>query len=123
MEFNEYQSQARSTALYPERLRRMFPAPDGADRPRVELFYSAAGLCDESGEVAGKIKKWLRGDLGDVPHPDVDEIRKELGDVLWYIAAICSDLDISLDSVAKANVEKLASRRARGVIRGDGDNR
>ena len=101
----------------------MFPGNGQDERPIAELFYSVSGLCDESGEVAGKVKKWLRGDLGDAPHPSKEDLQKELGDVLWYIAAICSDLDISLDDVASGNIAKLASRKERGVIQGDGDNR
>lgn len=121
MNFTEYQTKARTTALYPKIMRELFPAKDDI---RVELLYSVTGLCDEAGEVAGKMKKWLRGDLGGrKPHPDVDDLRKELGDVLWYVAAIASDLDISLESVAKENLKKLSGRKKRGKIRGDGDHR
>lgn len=122
MDFEEYQRRARTTALYADRLRRLFP-DQSAKGMKVELFYSAAGLCDEAGEVAGKVKKWLRGDIGDAPMPDKDDLKKELGDVLWYIAAICTDMGLSMNEVAEHNIAKLSSRKERGVLHGSGDNR
>ena len=70
----------------------------------AKFVYPTLGLADEAGEVVGKIKK-------------------ELGDVLWYLAQLSTDLGIKLSEVAKANVEKLASRMERNVLHGSGDNR
>jgi len=46
-----------------------------------------------------------------------------LGDVLWYLAQVCTEINLSLDEVAEANIAKLLDRLERGVIKGDGDNR
>lgn len=82
------------------------------------ISYSALGLAGESGEVCDKIKKSIRdGNL------DRDSIILELGDVLWYLARICDNLQIDLDVVAKLNIQKLTSRTERNVISGEGDNR
>ena len=109
MNFNEYQNLALSTAIYPR---------------RYETIYPALGLCGEAGEVAEKIKKSIRDGL---PYEQMNSFRedmtKELGDVLWYVAALASDLNISLDDVAEKNVQKLASRKKRNKIGGSGDNR
>ncbi len=100
MTFDEYQTQAQSTAIY--------------DHP---IIYPTLGLCGESGEVAEKVKKHMRDGTS------LDELKKELGDVLWYLAAIASDLNISLNDIALTNIDKLQSRKERGKLGGSGDNR
>ena len=103
MNFNEYQSQASKTAIYPE---------------QYKIVYPALGLSGESGEVAEKVKKFIRdGKL------DKSLLMKELGDVLWYISALSSDLGFSLEEVAQSNLDKLNSRLERGTLQGSGDNR
>jgi len=109
MTFKDYQDKAVETAIY------------GAGN---KIIYPALGLANEAGEVLGKIKKVLRDKEGNFDHLDTRiAIADEIGDVLWYIAALCKDLDIPLDSVANRNIEKLLDRRARNVIQGSGDNR
>jgi NTP pyrophosphatase (non-canonical NTP hydrolase) len=81
------------------------------------------GLANEAGEVAGKIKKIFRDKGGIFSDEDRGALKKELGDVLWYLTQICTELDLTLEQVAEYNVEKLASRLQRGVIKGDGDDR
>ena len=108
MEFNDYQKEARATAIY-------------ADGHKVT--YPALGLASEAGEVAGKIKKVLRDKSGSFGPETIEAIGNELGDVLWYVAVLAADLGLSLDDIAARNVEKLRSRMARGTIRGDGDQR
>jgi NTP pyrophosphatase (non-canonical NTP hydrolase) len=103
MTFEEYQEQARSTAIYPR---------DQA------IVYPALGLTGEAGEVAEKVKKWIRDGV-----LDKEAIAKELGDVLWYIAALSGDLEISMDEIASQNIQKLRDRAARGKIQGSGDDR
>lgn len=103
MRFYEYQEEASKTAIYPE---------------QYKIVYPALGLAGEAGEVAEKVKKHIRDGV-----LNVEDLKKELGDVLWYLAAIASDLGLNLDDVADANLEKLRSRQARGVIGGNGDNR
>ena len=104
MEFDEYQTEARKTAVYP---------------PDVGLQYTTLGLAGEAGEVANKVKKVLRGD-GAI---DKNAIQGELGDVLWYISNLATELGISMDDIAKENLAKLRDRMARGVLKGSGDNR
>ena len=109
MNFTEYQNVALSTAIYPK---------------KYETIYPALGLCGEAGEVAEKIKKGIRDDLHNWPDEQFKaDLTKELGDVLWYVAALASDLDISLNEIAEKNVQKLASRKKRNKIGGSGDNR
>ena len=106
MNFNEYQKIARSTAVYPE---------------EYKVVYPALGLCGEAGEVAEKVKKTVRGDssLNEVQ----GNIAMELGDVLWYVAVLADDLGITLDQIAEWNVDKLQRRMKSNKIKGDGDNR
>lgn len=85
----------------------------------------ALGLAGETGEVIEKIKKMIR-DKNGVFHPtpeDIAELKKELGDVLWYLSALAFYNGIDLDDVARANLDKLRSRKERNQIHGSGDNR
>lgn len=109
MTFKEYQQKAVETAVY-----------GSGDK----IIYPALGLANEAGEVLGKIKKVLRDKNGEFDHIDTRmTIADEIGDVLWYIAALCQDLQIPLESVANRNIVKLMDRKARNVIQGSGDNR
>ena len=102
MTFDEYQEFARSTSMYPE---------------DVKVVYPTLGLCGEAGEVAEKIKKHMRDGRSLVG------VGLELGDVLWYISALADDLGITLEEIAQANIDKLASRMERGKLGGNGDER
>ena len=109
MEMNSYQDAARKTAAY----------PDAGRNP----IYPTLGLTGEAGEVADKVKKVIR-DRGGVFDADTREaIKLELGDVLWYVAQLASELGYDLNEVADANLQKLSSRAARGRIGGSGDQR
>ena len=110
MQFNEYQIEADKTAIYPGK------GNIGG------LVYTALGL-SEAGEVQGKVKKILRDKGGFLTPEDCIEIGKELGDTLWYIAQTATELNLSLDDIAKSNILKLQSRKERGVLQGNGDNR
>jgi NTP pyrophosphatase (non-canonical NTP hydrolase) len=109
MDFDTYQRESRKTALYP-------PIGHG-------VIYPTLGLANEAGEVAGKIKKVFRDKSGQIADADRAALEAELGDVLWYLAQVASELDLSLDAIAAHNLEKLFSRQARGKIGGDGDQR
>ncbi len=87
------------------------------------IIYPTMGLVNEAGELAGKIKKIFRDKGGEIEDSDRDALRGELGDCLWYLSQICTELDLSLDEVASANLAKLVSRFDRGVIGGEGDDR
>lgn len=107
-EFKRYQAQAMATAIYPEDAR---------------VIYPALGLANEAGEVLGKIKKVIRDQQGDYTDESREAIEAELGDVLWYVAALCHDLDLDLGRVAEKNIEKLRDRSRRGKVGGTGDTR
>lgn len=106
MELDTYQERTRETAVYPE---------------ENAIEYLALGLNDESGEVAGAFKKYLRGDYDEEELQE--RIEGEAGDVLWYWARLLDELDLEASNVMEKNADKLFDRKERGVIRGDGDNR
>ncbi len=87
------------------------------------IVYPTLGLANEAGEVAGKVKKIFRDKGGQITNEDREALKQELGDVLWYLTQICTELDLTLEQVAEANLEKLFSRLERNQIRGSGDNR
>lgn len=87
------------------------------------LIYAVLGLCNETGEFSGKLKKIHRDKGGVISDEDRDALKDELGDVLWYVAETATQLGLSLAEVAKHNNEKTQSRKKRGVISGNGDNR
>ena len=103
---NNYQMQARKFAIYPE---------------RMKITYPALGLAGEAGEVADKVKKIFRDNRDDPRFKG--EIAREIGDVLWYCAALADDLGFSLQQIAEMNIYKLQQRKAQGTIAGSGDNR
>lgn len=154
MNFNEYQALAKTTAIYPEQIRGLYPliglfgeatetiekavgdltqvdvrSQAGPELARIiEIFKTIIPL----GKEAETIKKYLRGNglangiysgFDYDGEEDLQELKKELGDVLWYMAAICSDFGLSLDDVATTNYNKLKDRMNRNVIQGSGDNR
>jgi NTP pyrophosphatase (non-canonical NTP hydrolase) len=100
---NYYQRQAAKTAVY---------------KQEHAVIYPALGLAAEAGEVANKVKKIMRDGTF-----NRQAIADEVGDCLWYIAALCRDLNVDMSDVATANLEKLHDRKKRGVIQGSGDKR
>jgi NTP pyrophosphatase (non-canonical NTP hydrolase) len=88
--------------------------------PKSSITYPTLGLVGEAGEVAEKVKKWIRGDSVAL---DAYPLLLEVSDVLWYVTALADDLGYTLQDVIDANVEKLTSRKERGTVRGDGDSR
>ena len=88
-----------------------------------DFIYYVFGLTGEVGELINKIKKIFRDDNGTVTQEKRDYIEQELGDVLWYLAQIATEFDLSLEDIAQANLEKLQSRQKRGKISGSGDYR
>ncbi len=104
--FATYSVEALDYAAYPE---------------DTGLLYSVLGLCSEAGEVADKVKKHVR-DGGDYDKLRMG-IQKELGDILWYCAAVAREYELNFATIPIVNLEKLASRKDRGVINGSGDDR
>lgn len=121
MTFSEYQKQTAVTAIYGEVIDQMAPPSTGANK-MLRLSYVGLGL-GEVGETQGKIKKLIRDSGGVIAADKADAIRKELGDILWYVSQTASELGLDLDGVAEANIEKLFSRKDRGVLQGSGDER
>jgi NTP pyrophosphatase (non-canonical NTP hydrolase) len=109
VDLHTYQRRSRQTARYP-----------GAGSNPI---YPTLGLCGEAGEVADKVKKVIRDRGGNFSPEVIEALKLELGDVLWYVAQLASELGLELEQVAQANLDKLASRAARNVIAGDGDHR
>jgi NTP pyrophosphatase (non-canonical NTP hydrolase) len=105
MNFEDYQAQAKKTAVYPT---------------SYVLVYPALGLAGEAGEFANKVKKLLRDGAQLTTR---QALLDELGDVLWYLAACASDLEANLNDIALNNIQKLQSREQRGVVKGSGDDR
>lgn len=108
MKLNTYQEAAIETAIYGE---------------GQKIIYPTLGLAGEAGEVADKVKKVLRDNDGVFTDDIKTSVAKEIGDVLWYIAALSRDLGYTLEDIAKMNIEKLESRKQRNVISGSGDER
>lgn len=107
--FNEYQKHSRKTAIYPN---------------LGENFeYPTLGLVGEAGEVAEKIKKILRDKSGSIGKKDKQILIEEIGDVLWYLSNLSSELGLKLGDIAEKNIQKLSSRKLRGKLRGGGDKR
>ncbi len=109
MDFAEYQDRAKQTAKYPV-------IGHG-------VIYPTLGLTNEAGEVSGKIKKIFRDKEGVISESDRTALLAELGDVLWYLAQVSTELGLSLNEIAEHNITKLLDRQVRGKIQGDGDNR
>jgi len=110
MTFEEYQKKALSTVL-------------STGDEFKDLLHWVLGITGEAGEVAEKVKKIIRDKNSVVTEDDKKELAKELGDVLWYLAVFANDLGVSMDEIAQTNLDKLASRKERGVLGGSGDNR
>jgi NTP pyrophosphatase (non-canonical NTP hydrolase) len=110
MNFIEYQKLAHSTSL-------------NTSINGDKIAYDVIGLVNESGELAGKVKKLYRDKNGQIDILVVDDIVKELGDILWYLSEIATHLEIPLDVIARKNIEKVLDRKERNVIHGDGCSR
>ena len=109
MDFNEYQEKAWKTAIYPNK--------------GNNLIYPVLGLGGETGEVLEKIKKIMRDEKNQISEKKKEKLKKELGDVLWYLSSICKELNITLNDVVNKNISKLNSRKKRNQLHGSGDNR
>ncbi|MEK7636895.1 MAG: nucleoside triphosphate pyrophosphohydrolase family protein [Patescibacteria group bacterium] len=109
MTFDEYQRESKKTAIYPSW--------------GNNFIYPSLGLTSEAGEVAGKVKKIVRDKGGIADEQTKQEIGKELGDTLWYLSQLATELGLSLSTLAEQNLAKLQSRQKRRTLHGDGDNR
>jgi NTP pyrophosphatase (non-canonical NTP hydrolase) len=110
MKFDEYQKRALTTVLT-------------TDDQFKDMLHWVLGINGESGEIAEKVKKIIRDKNGQVNDADKQDLAKEIGDVLWYLAVFADQLGVSLEDIAQQNLDKLQSRKKRGVLGGSGDNR
>lgn len=109
MKLDDYQKKSRKTAIYPNQGK--------------NIIYPTLGFVGEAGELADKVKKIFRDDSGKIK-PEVKEaIVNEIGDVLWYMAQLCTELNIKMSEVADRNLKKLLSRQKRNTLHGSGDDR
>jgi NTP pyrophosphatase (non-canonical NTP hydrolase) len=108
VQLSDYQQRSRRTAQYPR---------------DAWLTYPALGLAGEAGEVAEHVKKTIRDDGASVTPERRAALARELGDVLWYVSQLATELELDLDAIAAENLEKLLSRQRRGVLSGSGDDR
>lgn len=109
MDFKEFQERAGDTAFYPN--------------AGKNYVYPTLGLSGEAGEIANKIKKIERDNGGVITDAVRETVKAELGDLLWYVARLGTELGLDMNSIAEENIAKLASRKERGTINGDGDKR
>ena len=110
LDFATYQKQALTTAVYP-------------GRGEGNFTYPALGLAGETGEVCEKLKKAIRDEGGKISDERRTLLAKELGDVLWYVATLSTELGLDLEEIAAGNLAKLAARKEAGKIHGSGDLR
>lgn len=120
--FEEYQAGAKKTAIYNQDARVLYPAL-GLAGEVGEVGEKVLQMAVHAGKCANQVKKIIRDDDCECDTPRKHAIGKEIGGVLWYCAAVASDLGLSLANIAQENLDILAFRRDRGTIQGDGDNR
>lgn len=123
LSFQEYQNRAADTAQYPFVGVNPNSVGECGNCESQNYIYPVLGLCGEAGEVAEKVKKIVRDKNGHVDDASRAAVAKELGDVLWYIAALCKEFKLDMGQVAQGNLTKLAARKAAGTIQGSGDER
>ncbi|MFZ2886345.1 MAG: nucleoside triphosphate pyrophosphohydrolase family protein [Minisyncoccia bacterium] len=111
MDFDEYEKLASRSAIFNE------------SQPLYRLYDLGLGIAGESGELAEKLKKTIRDDGGTITAERREGLKKEIGDVLWYLSQLSRVLEIPFSEVADANIKKLADRLERDAIKGSGDNR
>lgn len=109
MTFDDYQKKSRKTVIYP--------------KPGKNYLFPMLGLIGEAGELANYVKKVVRDDDNKMSAETKERITKELGDVLWYLAQLCSEMKVSFSDLAEQNLDKVLSRLKRGALHGSGDNR
>jgi NTP pyrophosphatase (non-canonical NTP hydrolase) len=120
--FNEYQKEANFLKISLDKFMEKHPNTPPDVKLLLAVAYDGLGM-GEAGETQGKIKKIIRDAGGDITVTDIQAIKKELGDQLWYISSMCDTLGLKMEDVASGNIEKLQGRRDRGTLHGSGDDR
>lgn len=120
---NEYQEKAHTFACYEKPICYHDFGGGQMTSTTVAYAYPAMGLAEEAGEVAGKFAKAIRDEAGVISEERKEAIKKELGDVCWFVAELSTLMGFSLEDVMQSNITKLTSRKERNVLHGSGDNR
>ena len=127
MTIKKYQEATAKTAIYPN-----VGVIDNINEPALgdqwpvnytDYVYPIMGLMGEVGELANKLKKNIRDHRGHSLALDIKDLSDEIGDVMWYVSQLCTELGIDLETVLESNIAKLKSRKDRGVIGGSRDKR
>lgn len=124
MDAKEYQTRTTLTAVYPMQVDKlaynMQPASIAA---LFRIGYITLGLSGEAAEISNKVKKVIRDNGGVFDDGIISIIASELGDVMWYVAQMCNELEIDLNGIMEQNLRKLQDRQSRGTLGGSGDDR
>jgi NTP pyrophosphatase (non-canonical NTP hydrolase) len=121
---NTYQAESKATAIYHGGVRSIVLDSNIEYAWKLlDVIYCVLGLNGEAGEIAEKLKKQIRSGKVTITPEFREELSKEIGDVLWYIAQLCTELDLTLEDVMDQNLHKLRSRQERNVLHGEGDDR
>jgi len=133
MTFKTYQEEAKKTAIFPDLIirpeedeyqdARDYNYPSSSNTHSLSWIYPSMGLAGETGEVLEKLKKVIRDDEGCISEEKRKQVEKELGDVLWYLASLATELGLALETIASTNLKKLAKRQEEAKISGSGDER
>lgn len=123
--FEKFQAGAKETAIYNQDARVLYPALGTAGEVGevLEKAINLIMMAAHAGKVCNQVKKIIRDDNCECDTPRKHDIGKEIGGVLWYCAAVASDLGLDLGVIAQENLDILADRQKRDAIQGDGDNR
>lgn len=123
MTFDDYEQKTQPTVTYPEG--KFLVQSEAGDLVQINIgmMYCCLKLSGECGEFTEKVGKIIRDKQGAISPQDREQLEKELGDILWYLTRLAVHLDLSLESVAQTNLEKLSSRLERGTLQGSGDDR
>ena len=128
--FEKYEQTVVETGIYHDSIQKFVDSlniPDESNQKRLHkllsTLYCTLGMIGEAGEIAEKMKKIIRDKDCNISEEDKQLLIKEDGDVVWYTGALAQEFDSTLEQVAQANIDKLQSRKQRGVISGSGDNR
>jgi NTP pyrophosphatase (non-canonical NTP hydrolase) len=111
--FDAYQLATSDTAIYP-----------GANEGTFEAInYCLVGAAGEIGEIMNKWGKIIRDQSSEIDYDQRKDMGKEIGDVVWFLTRAADELGLPVEMILNENLEKLRSRKARGVLSGSGDNR
>lgn len=131
MDIKEYQEKTKETAVYYRWFSgiRVFEVNDGNtthnENQEIEMdwLYPVIGLAGETGELLNKLKKIIRDGANQQSKEFKQKISDEIGDIMWYVSQTCNEFGLDLEEILCKNIEKLQSRKKRGVLKGSGDNR